>query len=255
MARRNAPPKPAEPKPANRRRPQRDPDSESVTSVKYRKTEKDVAKLIDCLAEWTRDLQAARSAASEVPPRRSRSRSEARSVVSTVSPAPSYPRGNPLTESMEFTDRDRAVWLVYIEGATQPPGWYLESGTALPDRHLRFDSASESRFTSHLPAGSPFLADARLQSLLDEAQPDPPLTMTTGSPAPALSSPGDGATQWSTGPVEAGREMVADWSRQWQQTASRMEPLRRHLRELLSGATNTMHGMVEVLLRRRPARS
>jgi hypothetical protein len=250
MARRNAPPKPAEPKPASRQRHQRNPDSESVTSVKYRKTEKDVAKLIDCLAEWTRDLQAARSSVSEVPPSRSRSRSEARSVVSTVSPAPSYPRGNPLTESMEFTDRDRAVWLVYIEGAPRPPGWYLESGTALPERHLRFDSASESRFTSHLPAGSPFLAEARLQSLLDEAQPDPPLTMTTGSPAPALSSP-----EWSTGPVEAGREVVADWSRQWQQTASRMEPLRRHLHELLSGATNTMHGVVEVLLRHRPARS
>ena len=254
MARRNAPPQPAEPKPANRRPHQKKPESESVTSVKYRKTEKDVAKLIDCLAEWTRDLQAARSAAPEVPPRRSRSRSEARSVVSTVPPAPSYPRGNPLTESMEFTDRDRAVWLVYIESAPRPPGWYLESGTALPDRHLRFDSASESRFTSHLPAGSPFLAEARLQSLLDEAQPDPPLTMTTGSPAPALSSPEDRAIDWSTGAVEAGREAIGDWSRQWQQTASRMETLRGHVHELLSGATNTMHGMVEGLLRHRPAR-
>jgi hypothetical protein len=33
-----------------------------------------------------------------------------------------------------------------------------------------------------------------------------------------------------------------------------MEALRRHLHELLSGATNTMHGMVEVFLRHRPAR-
>jgi hypothetical protein len=253
MARRNAPPKPAEPKPANRQRQHRKPDSESVTSVKYRKTEKDVAKLVECLAELTRDMQAARSAAPEVSPRRHRSRSEARRVASTVSPAPSYPRGNPLTESMEFSDRDGAVWLVYIEGASRPPGWQLESTSALPDRHLRFDSASESRFTSHLPAGSPFLAEARLQSLLDEAQPDPPLAMTTGSPAPALSSPGDEAIEWSTGPVEAGREAI-DWSRHWQQTASRMEALRRHLHELMSGATNTMHGMVGVLLRHRPAR-
>ena len=76
----------------------------------------------------------------------------------------------------------------------------LESGTALPDRHLRFDSATESRFTSHLPAGSPFLAEARLQSLLDEAQPDPPLAMTTGSPAPALSSPGIGRSSGPPGP-------------------------------------------------------
>jgi hypothetical protein len=254
MARRNPPPKPAEPKPATRQRHQRMPHSESVTSVKYRKTDKDVAKLIDSLAKWTRDLQAARSAAPEGSPRRHRSRSEARRVVSTVASAPSYPRGNPLTESMEFSDRDGAVWLVYIEGASRPPGWQLEIASALPDRHLRFDSASESRFTSHLPAGSPFLAEARLQSLLDEAQPDPPLTMTTGSPAPALSSLGDREIEGSTGPVEAGREAIADWSRQWQQTASWMEALRRHLHELLSGATNTMHGMVEVLLRHRPAR-
>jgi hypothetical protein len=254
MARRNASPKPAKPKPANRQRQQRKPNSESVASVKYRKTEKDVAKLIESLAEWTRDLQAAHSAAPEVSPRRHRSRSAARRVVSTVSLAPSYPRGNPLTESMELTDRDGTVWLVYIEGAPRPPGWYLESGTALPDRHLRFDSASESRFTSHLPAGSPFLAEARLQSLLDEAQLDPPLAMTTGSPAPALSSPGDPAIECSTGSVEAGREAIADWSRPWQQTASRMEALRRHLHELLSGATNTMHGKVEGLLGHRPAR-
>jgi hypothetical protein len=254
MARRNTPPKPAEPQPADRQRQQRKPDSESVTSVKYRKTEKDVAKLIDSLAKWTRDLQAARSAAPEVSPRRHRSRSEARRAVSTVSLVPRYPRGNPLTESMEFSDREGAVWLVYIEGAPRPPGWHLESANALADRHLRFDSASESRFTSHLPAGSPFLAEARLQSLLDEAQPDPPLALTTGSPAPALSSPKDQAIEGSTGVVEAGREAIADWSRQWQQTASRMGALRRHLHELLSGATNTMHGMVEGLLRHRPAR-
>ncbi len=73
MARRNAPPKPAEPQPADRQRQQRRPDFESVRSVKYRKTEKDVAKLIDSLATWTRDLQAARSAAPETSARRHRS--------------------------------------------------------------------------------------------------------------------------------------------------------------------------------------
>ena len=254
MARRNAPPRAAEPKLPSRQRHQGKPENESVATVTYRKTEKDVARLIDSLAKWTRDLQAARSAAPEVSPRTHRSRSEARRAVSTVSLAPRYPRGNPLTESMEFSDRDGTVWLVYIEGVPRPPGWHLESATALRDRHLRFDSASESRFTSHLPAGSPFLAEVRLQSLLDEAQPDPPLTMTTGSPAPALSSAKDQAIEWSTGAVEAGREAMADWPRQWRQTASRMGALRRHLHELLSGATNTMHGMVGVLLRHRPAR-
>ncbi len=44
------------------------------------------------------------------------------------------------------------------------------SANVLPDRHLRFDSATESRFASLLHAGSPFLAEARLQSLLDEAR-------------------------------------------------------------------------------------
>jgi hypothetical protein len=248
MEERNAPPQPAEPKLANRHGHQRKPESESVTAVNYRKTEKDVVKLIDFLAEWTRDLRAARSAAPEVPPRRSRSRSHARRVVSTVSLTPFYPRGNPLTESMEFTDRDGVVWLAYIEGAPGSPLREVGSATNLPDRHLRFDSATESRFTSLLPAGSPFLAEARLQSLLDEAQPDLPSALTTGSPARALSSPGYPRS------VESGREGIADRSRRWHETASRSEALRRHVLELLSGAANTMHGMVEVLLGHRRAR-
>jgi len=148
-----AEPKPAEPKPANRHRQQRKPEYPSVTAVNYRKTEKDVAKLIECLAEWKRDLRAARSAAPEVPPRRSRSGSDARRAVSTVSQTPFYPRGNPLTESMEFTDRDGTVWLAYLESAQRATGKQRGSASALPDRHLRFDSPTESRFTSLVPAG------------------------------------------------------------------------------------------------------
>jgi len=239
MAARNVSPNPAEPKPANRRRQQRKPEN-------YRKTEKDIAKLIDCLAEWTQDLQAARSAAPEVPPRRSRSRSGAPRVVS-ASLTPFYARGNPLTESMEFTDRDGTDWLAYIESTQRAPGKQRGSASALPDRHLRFDSAAESRFTSIVPAGSPFLAEARLQSLLDEAQPDLPLAVTTGSPARALSNPGYRVIEWSTGAVESGRRAIADWSPGWQQ-------MRRDVLELLSGAANTIHGMVGVLLGHRPAR-
>ena len=254
MAGRNAPSKPAEPKLANRQRYQKKPEYESVPAVNYSRTEKDVVKLIDCLAEWTRDLQAARSAAPEVPPRRSRSPSHARRVASTVSRTPAYPRGNPLTESMEFTDRDGVVWLAYIEGAQPAPRRQRGSANVLPDRHLRFDSATESRFTSLVPAGSPFLAESRLQSLLDEAQPDLPLALTTGSPARARFSPGHRVIKWFTRAVESGREAMADWPRRWQQTASRREALRRDTLELLSGAANTMHGMVEVLLGHRPAR-
>ena len=253
MAARNVSPQPAEPKPANRHRQQRKPEYPSVTAVNYRKTEKDVAKLIDCLAEWKRDLRAARSAAPEVPPRRSRSGSHARRVVSTVSLTPFYPRGNPLTESMEFTDRDGAVWLAYIEGAQRAPGKQLGSASDLPDRHLRFDSATESRFTSLVPAGSPFLAEARLQSLLDEAQPDLPLAVTTGSPARALSNPGYRVMSGRSG------RRIGSWGDRGPvptvaETASRSEAMRRDVLELLSGAANTMHGMVEVLLGHRPAR-
>ncbi|HEX5575636.1 MAG TPA: hypothetical protein VFX42_07155 [Gemmatimonadales bacterium] len=149
---------------------------------------------------------------------------------------------------MEFTDRDGAVWLAYIEAGRRAPKRKVGTATVLPDRHLRFDSATESRFTSLVPAGSPFLAETRLQSLLDEAQADLPLALTTGSPARARFSPGHRVIQWSTRAVESGGEAIADCSRRWQQTASGREALRRHTLELLLGAANTLHGMVEVLL-------
>jgi hypothetical protein len=242
-----AEPEPAEPKPATRPRRQRKPDPPSVTAVNYRKTEKDVARLIDCLSEWERDLRAARSACPDVPPRRGRSRSDASSRVSTASPKPRYPRGNPLTDWMEFTDRNGAIWLAYIESPQPAPVKHLGSTSVLPDRHLRFDSATESRFTSLVPAGSPFLADARLQSLLDEAQPELPPATVTSAPARALSNPGYRVVEWTTRAVESGRGAIADWSRRWHGT-------RRDVVDALSGAAHTVHGMVEVLLGHRPAR-
>jgi hypothetical protein len=254
MAGKKAPPKPADPKPVRRRGRQRKPESEPVPVVNYRKTAKEVDKLIDCLAEWSRDLQAARSAAPELPPGSSRSRSAGRRRVSSVSLAPFYPRGNPLTQSMEFTDRDGAVWLAYIEGTERPLEGQPASATDLPHRHLRFDSATESRFTSLLPAGSPFLAEARLQSLLDESRLDPPSALPVGSPARTPSRARRRVTHVSARAVESGREAIADWSRIWQQTASRVEALGRSVPELLSGAAHTMHGMVEGLLGHRPAR-
>ena len=89
-----------------------------------------------------------------------------------------YPRVNALTETMPFTDRAGVCWLVYIEGVprepTPRPPW--ERAT-MPGRRLRFDSAIESRTSMDVPAGSPFLSDARLQRLLDDAlavSPPPP---------------------------------------------------------------------------------
>jgi len=254
MTGRKTPPKPAEPKLVKRQRHRRKPENEPVTAVNYRKAAKDVDKLIDCLAEWTRDLQAARALAPELPLSRSSSRSGARRVVSTVSLATFYPRGNPLTQSMEFADQDGSVWLAYIEGTGPSQEEQLGSASLLPDRHLRFDSATESRFTSIVPAGSPFLAEARLQSLLDESQPDPPSALTMGSPVRTTFGSQDRAIYVSTRAVESGRETIADWSRRCQQTASRIEALGRHVLEQLSGAANTMHGMVEILLGHRPAR-
>jgi hypothetical protein len=249
MARRNAPPGRTKAKAAKKPRIRRKPD-EAPTVVNYRKTENDVAKLIDCLNDWTQDLRAAHSAALEVPPGKSRSSSHTRKVVSAALRTPSYPRGNPLTESMEFTDRDGIVWLAYIEGAPLTLSEQRGRAAVLPDRHLRFDSPVESRFTALVPAGSPFLAETRLQSLLDDAQPDLPLAVTTESPTRALISP---VTEWSARAVESGREVIADGSRCWQETASQREALRRQLLERLSGAANTMHGMVDVVLGHRPA--
>jgi hypothetical protein len=91
-----------------------------------------------------------------------------------VPPTPFYPRGDPLTESTPFTDVDGVGWLAYVEAvpAGRPPR--RQDRVTLPGRRLRFDSATESRTTTPVPAGSPFLSDARLRCLLDAAQPVPP---------------------------------------------------------------------------------
>ncbi len=254
MAGRSAAPGPAEPKVAKSRQQRRKPENGSETRVNYTKTEKDVDKLIHCLAEWTEDLRTARCAAPETPPRRRHSPSHTRRVVRTVSLARFYPRGDPLTQSMEFRDRDGAAWLAYVEGAPGAPRRKRGRTTVLPERHLRFDSATQSLFTPLVPAGSPFLAEGRLQSLLEISQPDPPLALINRSPAPAHSSLRYPRIEWPTRASSWGREAMAGWARRWQQTASRRETLRRHLLELRSGAANTMHGMLEILLGQRPAR-
>jgi hypothetical protein len=203
--------------------------------------------LIHGLAELTQDLRAARSAAMQAAPRTSRSRSRPRGDDPTMPPPFSHPRGNPLTQSMEFTDRDGAAWLTYIEGCAQScPERQPTSAAVLPPRHLRFDSATESRYTASLPAGSPFLSEARLQSLLDAAQSYPPPTI--GSPGRALFGPAQRLARWIRA-VGARREAIGDW---WRQSA-RWQEARRHVLELLSGAADTAYGIVAALSHR-PAR-
>jgi hypothetical protein len=80
--------------------------------------------------------------------------------------APVIPRGNPLTEAMDFTSRDGCPWVAYVEGYSATRPWRLLPQTVLPGRRLRFDSATESRISPTRPAGSPFLDERRLIALL-----------------------------------------------------------------------------------------
>lgn len=76
-----------------------------------------------------------------------------------------FPRGDPLTEVMELTTPDGVRWVAYIDHIPAPHRG-LMAPIALPGRRLRFDSATESRATREVPAGSPFLAERRLLDLL-----------------------------------------------------------------------------------------
>jgi hypothetical protein len=151
-----------------------------------------------------------------------------------VSLTPFYPRGNPLTESMPFLASDGVHWLAYIEGVPSDPPPRLWRQVVLPGRRLRFDSANESRVTSHLPAGSPFLTDGRLQSLLDEAQ---------LVPSPAFSP------TWQSRSSTILRHPVIEW------VTRAGEVVRRRVLELIPTASNTLHLVVETILGRRRARS
>lgn len=174
--------------------------------------------------------------------------------VPTVSLTPFYPRGNPLTESMPFIDGDGVCWLAYIEGVPPAPRSRLGSQTVLPGRRLRFDSVTESRVTARVPAGSPFLADARLQSLLDEARPVPPMASATSSRSGGSSILEHPVIEWATRAGELGRAVVADWSQRWRRSANRRQILHGRVRELVSGASNALHVVVVAVLGRRGAR-
>ena len=249
MAGRKAAPKQAAPKTTNRQSRSR-VEAKSDTPVDRSRMEEDLVKLIDSLTEWTRDMQAVRPAAPETPAPRRRSPSRAKKVAVKASATPLYPRGNPLTLSMTFTDRDGAVWLAYVEGAEPAPTGRLRKPTVLPGRRLRFDSATESRFTTSVPAGSPWLAEARLQSLLDEARPDQPPAETTAAPAA-----GDWVVEWPVRAAKSGQEVVADGYRRWQEGAPKRKALGRRVIDLASEAAESVHGITDVILGHRPARS
>ena len=251
MAGRSAAPKRTKAEPATRSRHPKKIEYEPVADVSVGRGDNEVTKLISCLAEWTREMQAVRAAPPTPPPTpRRRPRAQARRGVTKVPRTPAYPRGNPLTESMEFTDRDGTAWLAYIESTVPPPSTEPTHVTVLPGRHLRFDSLTESRFTCVVPAGSPFLPAARLQALMDEARPE----LLSASAAGTSSGLGLGAMESSS------RGVRDDWTRPSQQVARwgsaqrRRSALSRHVVEWLAGAVDTMQGLAGVLLSHRPAR-
>jgi hypothetical protein len=250
MAGRKAAPKPAAPKATKRQRGQTPLETKSDTAVERSRREEDMVRLIDSLTEWTREMQAVRPAAPETPAPRRRSLSRAKKVAVKASATPLYERGNPLTQSMTFTDRDGAVWLAYVEGAEPAPTGRLRKPTALPGRRLRFDSATESRFTNSVPAGCPWLAEARLQSLLNEARPVQPPAETTAAPAA-----GDWVVEWPVRAAKSGQEAVADGYRRWQEGAPQRKALGRKVIGLASEAAESVHGITDIILGHRPARS
>ena len=249
MAGRKTAPTPVAPKTTKRERRSR-VEAESDTPVDRSRMDEDLGKLVDSLTQWTREMQAVRPAALEMPAPRRRSPSRAKKVAVKASATPLYERGNPLTQSMTFTDRDGAVWLAYVEGAEPAPTGRLRKPTVLPGRRLRFDSATESRFTTSVPAGSPWLAEARLQSLLDQARPDQPPAATAEAP-----TAGDWVVEWPLRAAKSGQEAVAGGYRRWQEGAPQRKALGRKVIDLASEAAESVHGITDVILGHRPARS
>lgn len=155
---------------------------------------------------------------------------------------------------MPFTDRDGVSWLAYIEGVPSAARWQ-RSRASLPGRRLRFDSTTDSRATIRLPAGSPFLADERLQSLLDEAASLPPVTWATRSPASGASMLDHPAIEWAARVGEFGRELAANWSSRWRRRADRRNALRHRrflgmltgLSEVRAAVALAMADLVQVL--------
>jgi hypothetical protein len=105
-----------------------------------------------------------------------------KTMVQVMSSDPLIPRGNPLTEGMDLTTHDGVRWTAYVDGYSPKRPRRLLPQTVLPGRRLRFDSASESRISPELPAGSPFLGERRLLGLLAAS----PLLPEPEQPPPSL---------------------------------------------------------------------
>lgn len=147
-----------------------------------------------------------------------------------MSHTPLFPRGNPLTETMELTTRDGVPWVAYIEGIPATPRHRLLRETVLPGRRLRFDSPTESRVSPELPAGSPFLSEQRLLRLL-ALSPVVPAVEPAAAPRPI------------------------PWHRRWHARLASGRRFRARTSRVLADAVHSAHLAAETILYGRRVRS
>jgi hypothetical protein len=149
---------------------------------------------------------------------------------------------------MPFTALDGENWLAYVEGmpADPPPRWRHRA--VIPGRRLRFDSAFDSRVSSVLPAGSPFLPEALLRELLEAAEPLPPPVHPTRR-RDNTHSRSKSVTRWATQARNQVRSTAADWAERWREGAGQRQALRDRGRQLMSDAYHAVAALLSEGLR------
>ena len=77
------------------------------------------------------------------------------------------------------------------------------------------------------------------------------------APRPAAAEPtgGDWVVEWPLRAAKSGQEAVAGGYRRWQEGAPQRKALGRKVLDLATEAAETMHGITDVVLGHRPARS
>ena len=166
-----------------------------------------------------------------------------------MSVKPPNPPCVPLTDVMELTGRDGEPWVVYVEAipSRRPQRW-RSAPELLPDRRLRFDSASESRVLVPVPAGSPFLADRRLQELLDRAAPLDATTPTAQPPVRRATLP-SAAKAVGIGAGVVATAALTEGARRWRRVQERQRTLRYRVEGGIVSATERVGAWLAQLLR------
>ncbi|MGH7516526.1 MAG: hypothetical protein ACREOC_03515 [Gemmatimonadales bacterium] len=166
---------------------------------------------------------------------------------------PPYPLGLPLTDSMELTARDGTCWLAYIEGIPSPPPRRWRRQTRFPARRLRFDSVYESRATTPVPAGAPFLTEVRLQELLDRAAPLQDFDLSAAVRPDLRRRIVPSATRAARlAAAVLAAAAVAQGGRRRRRVAERRRTLLSRAEELVAGASDRLIVWVAGFLRGRP---